>query len=168
MATLKALKTVFSLLFWFLFQILRAIGLFFATIWELLMWIEHHCSKRTQTQSKDLKTSPEFRIRTSLVRSLHGERYIIDYCDYDGEQTSRTVRMLQLRKTYKGDLLLLCYCELRCAPRHFRLDRITSVADMNGILQEPLNAFWHRTLEIDLPRSFSQLVRTTVSADASR
>lgn len=115
------------------------------------MLIEHHKSTKQSQPAKQQKQSPEFRIRTTLVRSLHGERYIIEYCDYDGEESQRTVRMLQLRKTYKGDLLLLCYCELRRAPRHFRLDRITAVADMDGVLQEPLNAFWRGTLEIDLP-----------------
>lgn len=54
---------------------------------------------------------------------------MLDYRDGAGEMTRRKVLPLALLKARDGGELLEAWCELRKAPRHFRLGRVLALSD---------------------------------------
>lgn len=85
-----------------------------------------------------------------LYRYKHQPRFTINYREIEGAASTRTVRLRETRRHWNGDLVIVCWCELKSDVRTFRLDRIEAVT-VDGVAQTPLYSFWHRTLEIDLP-----------------
>jgi predicted DNA-binding transcriptional regulator YafY len=93
------------------------------------------------------------RFRTALLKSAHGEKIMIDYRDTLGIEMVRLVSVQEIRVTKTGVPLLICFCHARKEVRTFRIDRVCAVADGDGIVQEPMSAFWQRTFDITRPQS---------------
>jgi hypothetical protein len=70
-----------------------------------------------------------------------GQTFLIEYQAADGEISRRMVSVQSIGLIADSQPYLTCHCHVRNAPRHFRLDRIVRVADLNGTLHVPPGDF---------------------------
>ncbi len=82
---------------------------------------------------------------------LRGIRFAIEYRDAVAHLTNRRVTLLSLYETKKQAICLRCLCHERRATRAFRLDRVISVIDMDGVVWQPPARFFTEELKVAFP-----------------
>jgi hypothetical protein len=76
-----------------------------------------------------------------LSRQFRGMTFGIEYCDSRGEVSRRWITVLSMGHNAAGDATISARCHMRNAARTFRLDRIETVIDANGVVHDPENFF---------------------------
>lgn len=82
---------------------------------------------------------------------LRGRPLVIEYQDAAGRRRLRPVTLWSVKPGRDGVPRLLAHSHDRDDIRSFRLDRIVSIADADGVLQEPLEAFYRDVLGVSWP-----------------
>lgn len=67
---------------------------------------------------------------TLLGELVIGNRYEIDYIDYNKNFSNRIIRLQKIMKNARGDTILRAYCEWRKENRSFKLRNIESMIDV--------------------------------------
>lgn len=80
-----------------------------------------------------------------------GRSFIIEYEDAAGRSQLRPVTVWSVRTGKDGVPILIARSHDRQALRSFRLDRIKAVADVDGVVQEPLSDFYREVLGLAWP-----------------
>jgi tellurite resistance protein len=78
-----------------------------------------------------------------------GQSFVITYLDSGGALSTRSISVWAVRSTDGGIPVLIAKCHLRKATRTFRVDRIESIADHDGVLIEPMDEFLKETFGIE-------------------
>ncbi|WP_187829351.1 TerB family tellurite resistance protein [Labrys sp. KNU-23] len=100
-----------------------------------------------RTQPPRPNTPSSERADRSLGGSgIGGLLLVIEYQDAAGRRQFRPVTLWSVKPGRDGIPRLLGYSHDRGDLRSFRLDRILSIADADGVLQEPLDAFYREVL----------------------
>ncbi|MEO0385072.1 MAG: WYL domain-containing protein [Pseudomonadota bacterium] len=73
----------------------------------------------------------------------------IDYVDSRGEASCRTITVSAVEHNNAGNIVLKAHCHVRDAPRAFRLDRVSSVTDMDGEVFEDPAAYFANIFDLD-------------------
>jgi len=80
-----------------------------------------------------------------------GQYFIIEYKDASGRSSVRRISVYAVKASGTGIPALMAKCHERNAARCFRLDRISSVFDHDGIAIEPLSAFYRDAFGLRWP-----------------
>lgn len=80
-----------------------------------------------------------------------GRSFIIEYEDAAGRSQLRPITVWSVRTATDGVPILIARSHDRQALRSFRLDRIRAVADLDGVVQEPLTDFYRDVLGLVWP-----------------
>lgn len=84
---------------------------------------------------------------------VNGLLLVIEYQDAAGRRRFRPVTLWSVKPGRDGIPRLLGYSHDRGDLRSFRLDRILSIADADGVLQEPLDEFYRQVLGLSWPQA---------------
>jgi hypothetical protein len=85
------------------------------------------------------------------VELAEGQSFVIQYRDASGHESTRAISVWAIRYSKAGIPLLAARCHVRRATRYFRVDRIEAIADLDGVLIEPLSVFLRETFGIVWP-----------------
>jgi hypothetical protein len=80
---------------------------------------------------------------------LWGISFSIEYRDANANVTVRGIRIRRFSRTAQGWLCMGAYCYERKALRSFRLDRVVSIIDEDGVIWETRD-FFSKELHVDL------------------
>ncbi|WP_300073338.1 YafY family protein [uncultured Ruegeria sp.] len=104
-------------------------------------------TRRLLTSAWGIESGATVNLSEVRLAIRNENKILIDYCDVEGRETKRTIWPLVL--IYYVDAgLIVAWCELREAVRHFRLDRIIRSnlqSDDFAGLGEPLIEEWEAT-----------------------
>lgn len=91
------------------------------------------------------------------IEHAEGQSFVLHYKDATGAQSIRAVSVWAVRHTDAGIPVLVAKCHLRKATRSFRVDRIETVTDFDGVVIEPLDKFLADTFGVRWPPSSDEL-----------
>ena len=77
-----------------------------------------------------------------------GQSFIIEYVDSKGNRSTRRITVWGIKEGAGNCPVLVAKCHERNATRTFRVDRIQSIIDYDGVVQEPLEDFLVETFGI--------------------
>lgn len=106
-------------------------------------WSESYSKPVDGAQDKETALSSEKHITDSdeaLDHDISGQSFGIEYISTKGEKTERWISVI--RPIYRGNnISLMAYCFVRERLRQFRLDRITTVYDADGMITDSAEFF---------------------------
>jgi hypothetical protein len=87
----------------------------------------------------------EKEIDGSGIGFAEGQSFLIEYIDSKGNQSTRRITVWGIKEGAGNCPVLVAKCHERNATRTFRIDRIKTVFDYDGVVQEPLEDFFVET-----------------------
>jgi hypothetical protein len=93
----------------------------------------------------DAEPDAGHRMAPGETAQAEGQSFIIHYRNAAGRESLRRVTIWGIRATGEGVPMLVGRCHERQATRSFRVDRILSATDYDGVLIEPLSDFFRDT-----------------------
>lgn len=95
-------------------------------------WAEHNIKPIDNLQDEETSVEPNQQV-SNEDNDISGQSFGIEYISAKGEKSDRWISVINVMD--KGEnISLLAYCFVRERPRQFRLDRITTVYDADGIV----------------------------------
>ena len=105
-----------------------------------------------EVPASDMEEEEDLAVLSAGEHSLaEGQFLIIEYCDGAGRKSVRRVSVYAIKANAKGIPSLVAKCHERRAQRSFRVDRILSVFDHDGVAIEPLTDFYRDTFGLKWP-----------------
>lgn len=79
---------------------------------------------------------------TETLGYAEGQSFIIEYCDSKGHRSLRRITVYSLVAGAGGVPCLIARCHERKATRQFRIDRVASCSDFDGVIYDDVQAFF--------------------------
>lgn len=118
---------------------------FFATSQRIPEWAEQHIKPIDDLEDEDTLADVRSE-KSNNDNDISGQSFGIEYISAKGEKSDRWISVINI--IGKGEnICLLAYCFVRERPRKFRLDRITTVYDADGIVADCAEFFGNFGLE---------------------